>query len=51
MDDSDNESHPLISQEISQVLNATISAIGCTNEILNNFFDDSTGWKMFWKAW
>ena len=40
MDDSDNESHPLISQKISQVLNATISAIGCTNEILNNFFDD-----------
>ena len=40
MDDSDNESHPLISQKISQVLNATISAIGCTNEILNNFFHD-----------
>ena len=51
MDDSDDESHPLMSQEISQVLNATILAIGCTNEILNNFFDDSTGWKMFWKAW
>ena len=41
MDDSDNESHLLISQEISQVLIATISPIGCTNEILNNFFDDT----------
>ena len=41
MDDSDDESHPLMSQEISQVLNATILAIGCTNEILNNFFDDT----------
>ena len=41
MDDSENESHPLISQEISQVLNATISAIGCINEILNDYFDDT----------